>query len=78
MQLVRIERKISRTCRAVDVDGVKLGIGSDGETSVESDAENQLVSFIKISLKTNNSLYLLARHNDFGRLDTESGHFELL
>ena len=24
---------------AVDVDGVKLGIGSDGETSVESDAE---------------------------------------
>ena len=40
MQLVRIERKLVALAGAVEVDGVKLGIGSDGETSVESDAEN--------------------------------------
>ena len=68
--------KLVALAGTVDVDGVKLGIGSDGETSVESDAENQLVSSRKSHSK--NSLYLLARHNDFGRFDTESGHFELL
>ena len=71
-----MSEKLVALATTVDVDGVKLGIGSDGETSVESDAENQLVSSRKSLSK--NTLYLLARHNDFGRLDTESGHFELL
>ena len=31
--------KLVALATTVDVDGVKLGIGSNGETSVESDAE---------------------------------------
>ena len=65
---------------SLDGNGIKFGLGDNGNVSVEVDAERMLVndSCGDINVDTNKYFDLLSGHNNFWGLNTDLGHFYFL
>ena len=63
---------------AVDVDGLKLGLGGDGHGGLDLDAENFTISLAPSKVECSIFMYLLSGHDNFWGFDADSWHFYIL
>ena len=60
---------------AVDVDGLKLGLGGDGHGGLDLDAENFMIFLALSKVSLSFFMYLLSGHDNFWGFDADSWHF---